>query len=281
MSNIQTSEYLNSMGVDVLERDTKLGNINPLNLIIEDELGESFTFRSSDDLFKVRTIKKSEFKALKLIINKYYYHLKENPGSMISRIYGLHKIKFLKSSKKIKEYYIIIIDNSLKYGKKFIGNIIQNQSAGEESKIKRSRHYSNQETKIMIKKNQYNSLMINLEKDLKFLRSQGLVNYNLIIKPINALIDSSTDLKVDEIEKNINEKDQIYKSEFKIGISNFLNKHSLKDRITYYLNKCMCNTFKTQISAQIYSNQFLKKTKTKILSNEKTLQKSAIIKKNK
>ena len=62
----------------------------------------------------LKTIRRDEFKLMKSILRKYYDHLtKDNVDTLISRIYGLHKIIFkrkhtIKTDKKI---YFCIMNN--------------------------------------------------------------------------------------------------------------------------------------------------------------------------
>ena len=52
----------------------------------------------------LKTIRKDEFKLMKSILRIYYDHLTvENPDSLISRIYGLHKVIFYRKKNKSKK----------------------------------------------------------------------------------------------------------------------------------------------------------------------------------
>ena len=74
----------------------------------------SFFYYTQDGNFMLKTIRRDEFKLMKGILRQYYDHLtKENTDTLISRIFGLHKIIFkrkhtLKADKKI---YFCIMNN--------------------------------------------------------------------------------------------------------------------------------------------------------------------------
>ena len=53
-----------------------------------------------------------EFSFLKKILKNYYYHLDKYPNTLITRFYGLHKIRY-KNKKTIteKKIYFIIMAN--------------------------------------------------------------------------------------------------------------------------------------------------------------------------
>ena len=61
----------------------------------------------------LKTIRKDEFKLMKSILRPYYDHLTvENQESLISRIYGLHKIIFnRKNNKTQKKIYFCVMNN--------------------------------------------------------------------------------------------------------------------------------------------------------------------------
>ena len=73
----------------------------------------SFFYYTQDGNFMLKTIRKEEFKLLKSILKAYYNHVtKENVDSLISRIYGLHKIVFYKKKAITKnKIYFCIMNN--------------------------------------------------------------------------------------------------------------------------------------------------------------------------
>ena len=67
----------------------------------------SFFYFSRDYRFIIKTIHHSEHKFLRSILRKYYEHVKNNPHSLISRFYGLHRVK-LPHGRKI---HFVIMNN--------------------------------------------------------------------------------------------------------------------------------------------------------------------------
>ena len=61
----------------------------------------------------LKTIRKDEFKMMKSMLRSYYDHLtKHNPESMISKIFGLHKVIFYRKKHKMqKKIYFCIMNN--------------------------------------------------------------------------------------------------------------------------------------------------------------------------
>lgn len=67
----------------------------------------SFFYFSRDYRFIIKTIHHSEHKMLRKILKDYYHHVKNNPNTLISQFYGLHRVK-LPFGKKI---HFIVMNN--------------------------------------------------------------------------------------------------------------------------------------------------------------------------
>lgn len=67
----------------------------------------SFFYFSRDYRFIIKTIRHNEHKFLRRILKDYHMHIKENPHTLISRLYGLHRVK-LPGGKKI---HFVIMNN--------------------------------------------------------------------------------------------------------------------------------------------------------------------------
>ena len=69
----------------------------------------SFFFYSHDKQFIIKTMKKDEMLALKAILPEYVDYLKENPFSMLAKIYGMFTLKrpFMKSAR------VMLMENTL------------------------------------------------------------------------------------------------------------------------------------------------------------------------
>lgn len=67
----------------------------------------SFFYFSRDYRFIIKTIHHSEHKFLRSILGRYYEHVKENPHTLLSRFYGLHRVK-LPRGRKI---HFVIMNN--------------------------------------------------------------------------------------------------------------------------------------------------------------------------
>lgn len=80
----------------------------------------SFFYYTSDAKFVLKTVPRHEFKFLKSILQKYHLYLTtENPDSLISKVFGLHKVIFYrKKGKMSKKIYFVIMNNVFYTNKK-------------------------------------------------------------------------------------------------------------------------------------------------------------------
>lgn len=73
----------------------------------------SFFYYSYDGRFLLKTIPRREFKMMKDMLKNYHEYLTEtNKDSMISRVFGLHKVIFYrKRGKMSQKIYFCVMDN--------------------------------------------------------------------------------------------------------------------------------------------------------------------------
>lgn len=71
-----------------------------LSELISSGKSGSFFYYSSDYRFIIKTIHHSEHKYILKSLRQYYNHIKENPHTLLSRIFGLHRVK-LPGNRKI------------------------------------------------------------------------------------------------------------------------------------------------------------------------------------
>lgn len=68
----------------------------------------SFFYYSRDFRFIIKTIHHSEHKQLRRMLKDYYEHVKNNPNTLISQFYGLHRLKVHGGMKKV---HFIVMNN--------------------------------------------------------------------------------------------------------------------------------------------------------------------------
>ena len=107
---INTNEYLKSIGPETLFGSLNMGKINSLKSQCSAGKSGSLFYYTADGLYMLKTISHDEFEHFKAIMKNYYYHMLAYPHTMIARFYGLHKIKFTKTT-GIERVYFVIMGN--------------------------------------------------------------------------------------------------------------------------------------------------------------------------
>ncbi len=93
ISGISDEDYLRSVGPEQLLGNMVLGNLSSLAEQTTEGKGGAFFYYTADGRFMIKTVAREEKHLLKKILRDYYFHLKENPRSLIVRFYGLHGLR--------------------------------------------------------------------------------------------------------------------------------------------------------------------------------------------
>ena len=88
-----------------------MGNIMSLKEQCSTGKSGSFFYYTADTKYMLKTISHDEFVKLKLILKQYYMHMVRHPHTLITRFFGLHKIKYKKETGGYQRIYFIIMAN--------------------------------------------------------------------------------------------------------------------------------------------------------------------------
>lgn len=102
---------MKSTGPENLIGSMVMGNVSSLTEQISAGKSGSFFYYTPDSKYMLKTISHAEFNRLKEILNQYYEHMVKYPQTLITRFFGLHKIKYVKESGGIQRIYFIIMAN--------------------------------------------------------------------------------------------------------------------------------------------------------------------------
>ena len=73
----------------------------------------SFFYYSANGQYLVKTVSTHEYKFFRSILKNYYLHVRDHPDTLISRIYGLYKIRFNKKQRNKRYDIPFVIMNNL------------------------------------------------------------------------------------------------------------------------------------------------------------------------
>lgn len=80
-------------GIDNMDYLLSLTGDTALRLLASPGKSGSAFFLSDDDRFLIKTVQHEELRLLLELIPKYYRHVEENAGTLLTRFHGLHMVK--------------------------------------------------------------------------------------------------------------------------------------------------------------------------------------------
>ncbi|KAI9197078.1 uncharacterized protein BJ171DRAFT_523049 [Polychytrium aggregatum] len=146
----------------------------------------SFFYFSQDYRFIIKTIHHGEHKFLRKILQQYYEHICHNPHTLVSRIFGLHRVK-LPGNRKI---HFVVMGNVFPANKDIHevydlkGSTIGRELKVDEPKpgdVMKDLNFLNRKKRIVLGPEKRQTLIDQLEKDVAFLIRMRIMDYSLLI----------------------------------------------------------------------------------------------------
>lgn len=148
----------------------------------------SFFYYSRDYRFIIKTIHDSEHKVLLQMLKNYYQHVQSNPHTLLSRIFGLHRVK-RPGNKKI---HFVVMANVFPIHKDIhevfdLKGSLLGRSISEEEVVKspqavmKDLNWLEKGKSIRLGPEKGEIFMIQLERDVDFLKANKIMDYSLLI----------------------------------------------------------------------------------------------------
>ncbi|KAK4705361.1 1-phosphatidylinositol-4-phosphate 5-kinase, partial [Phenoliferia sp. Uapishka_3] len=147
----------------------------------------SFFYFSRDYRFIIKTIRHSEHKFLRSILKEYYEYIKSNPHTLLSRFYGLHRVK-LPHGKKI--HFVIMnnlfpphrdIHESYDLKGSAIGRITPEEKwKANPSAILKDLNWVNRNRQIALGPEKKALFEEQLRRDTELMQKLGIMDYSLL-----------------------------------------------------------------------------------------------------
>jgi len=167
--------------------------------------GEFFFF-SSDENLVIKTISKEELNTLLEILPDYVKHFKENPNSLIAKIFGVFTFERFNP---YEQYHLLLMKNVCGYQSKFVERKYDLKGStytrftvplDENPSIYDLKHqqlkdidFNRFEQKIHVSPNLREKALRALKADAQFMRKKGLIDYSLIVYIIDKESDEESD----------------------------------------------------------------------------------------
>ncbi|KNC82928.1 hypothetical protein SARC_04795 [Sphaeroforma arctica JP610] len=157
-------------------------------LVSEGKSG-SFFYYSHDGKYMFKTISTSESNALLSMLSEYTKYVKENPTTLLTRYFGLYRIRF----RKVKTHFVVmgnVFHTSLPMDVRFdikgsmYGRTSLNENLGhftDSGIIYKDLDWLASGRRLRLGKQITNSLWEQCERDAHFLRDNGVLDYSMLI----------------------------------------------------------------------------------------------------
>jgi 1-phosphatidylinositol-4-phosphate 5-kinase len=211
---IKNEEYLKSLGPENFLGNLLLTKNRSLREMCSTGKSGSFFYYSYDNKYVLKTISIAEFEFFKLILEDYYFYLKNNENTLLQRFFGLHTIIF----NDIKMHFVImnnVFNSNIKINYKYdLKGSSYSRLSRDHNDINYERYDFNIPMKDLdledrkecfyLESDQVYALYDQMKSDSEFLASKNINDYSLLI--------------------GVHEFGRLYKFFFKLKIANKLIK---------------------------------------------------------
>ena len=160
------------------------GNANFIEFISNAKSGQFF-FYSSDGRYMIKTMTNAESKFLRQILPEYFKHCCEYPNTMITRFFGMYRVKLYHLRRNVK----FVIMNSVYYTDKNLQTFydLKGSSIGRDAKPSHAVLKDNDlrrslpENALALRPQQRALVREQLEADCSFLVKMGVMDYSMLV----------------------------------------------------------------------------------------------------
>ena len=160
------------------------GNANFIEFISNAKSGQFF-FYSSDGRYMIKTMTNAESKFLRQILPEYFKHCCENPNTLITRFFGMYRVKLYHLRRNVK----FVIMNSVYYTDKNLQTFydLKGSSVGRDAKPGQAVLKDNDlrrslpENAIALHPQQRAHVRQQLDADCSFLTKMDIMDYSMLV----------------------------------------------------------------------------------------------------
>ncbi|ODV61986.1 1-phosphatidylinositol-4-phosphate 5-kinase [Ascoidea rubescens DSM 1968] len=170
---------------------------------------KSFFYYSRDYKFIIKTIHHCEHRQLRKILKSYYDHAKQNPNTLISQFYGLHRLKmpFGSSGNGVRKVHFVVMNNLFPphrdihrtYDLK--GSTLQRYTDEEKANLKKKKNivlkdnnWLQDDKRIQLGPLKRKQFLKQLSIDVEFLKKLNIMDYSLLLGIHDVNIGNKNDL---------------------------------------------------------------------------------------
>jgi 1-phosphatidylinositol-4-phosphate 5-kinase len=160
------------------------GNANFIEFISNAKSGQFF-FYSSDGKYMIKTMTNAESKFLRRILPSYFRHCCENPNTLITRFFGMYRVKLYHLRRNVK----FVIMNSVYYTDKYLQNFYdlkgsvvgRNAKPGQAVKKDNDLRQGLPESALSLRPPVRTHMRDQISADCEFLRQMEIMDYSMLV----------------------------------------------------------------------------------------------------
>ncbi|GMM32749.1 1-phosphatidylinositol-4-phosphate 5-kinase [Saccharomycopsis crataegensis] len=153
----------------------------------------SFFYYSRDYKFIIKTIHRSEHITLRRILKSYHQHVRNNPNTLVSQFYGLHRLKMpINFSGQKRKIYFIVMNNLFPANKEIHrtydlkGSLWKRETLVKEEHKKhkavlKDQNWLANNQHMLLGPKKKNKFLEQIEKDVAFLKAANIMDYSLLV----------------------------------------------------------------------------------------------------
>jgi len=192
-AGISSEKYLSSIGPERLVTGLLTGDVSTLAELCSPGKSGSFLYFTYDGNFIMKTISRAEYRTMLSTLRDYHDYLVDNPDSLITRYFGLHKIVMTSRNLERKTYYFVMMKNifrtqkPLRYKFDLKGSTykreypLRDPSKDVSSHILKDLNWVSLGLKLDLEEGDKWKLIDTIRKDSQFLNRINIIDYSLLI----------------------------------------------------------------------------------------------------
>ncbi|KAL0490576.1 hypothetical protein AKO1_009576 [Acrasis kona] len=175
--DVTEREYAMAFGPEQFVGNLLLSNMTTMSEKITDGKSGNFFFYTHDGYFLCKTISTGELETFKTLLPKYFEYCRSNPKTMLARFYGLHELN---------QVPVVVMGNVFETNRRLhqvydLKGSTHGRTNPSGIGVLKDLDWLDNKSKIKIKNEDRTRLLMQIEKDVKFLELNNIIDYSLLV----------------------------------------------------------------------------------------------------
>lgn len=190
-----------------------MGEISSMTSLTSQGKSGSFFYYTADGKYMLKTISYRQYKFLRTILEDYFYYIKKNPDTLITKFFGLHKlIQKNNFGQEIGRSYFVIMANVFNTKQKITqrfdikGSWYGRQTTDSDPMAVRKDNDFKKREPIYLAEEERRKLLGVIKRDAEFFEKHQIIDYSLLIGVIKKS-DNQSDISEGRYESRLMRQD--------------------------------------------------------------------------